>query len=93
VVKIIEDCFLTVESLEITFHINLLASGSIPLEGSSKKMIGGFPIRAIATDSLRLFPPEYVPAGIFSNAVRFKSLSYFCTKAGLFSTGIPLMAA
>ena len=37
VVNTIEDLFLSVEILEITSHINLLASGSIPVEGSSLK--------------------------------------------------------
>jgi hypothetical protein len=34
----------------------------MPVDGSSKKMMGGLPIMAIATDSLRLLPPERVPA-------------------------------
>jgi hypothetical protein len=50
--------FLYVAILEITFHINLLASGSIPVDGSSKNTIGGFPIIAIATDNFLLFPPD-----------------------------------
>lgn len=58
VVKIIELCFLLVEILEITFHIYLLALGSIPVEGSSKKQMGGFPSIAMATDNFLLFPPE-----------------------------------
>ena len=29
-----------------TLHINRLASGSIPADGSSSKIIGGFPINA-----------------------------------------------
>lgn len=51
------DCFLNVEILSIIFHINLRASGSIPLEGSSKNTIGGFPIKAIATCNFLLLPP------------------------------------
>lgn len=61
VVRIIEDYFLSVDILEITFHINLLASGSIPVEGSSKNTIGGLPIIAKATLNFLLFPPESVP--------------------------------
>jgi hypothetical protein len=34
----------------------------------------GFPIIAIATESLRLFPPERAPESLFSCSVRF---SYF----------------
>ena len=61
VVNIIVDCFFSDAILEIIFHINLLAFGSIPVEGSSKKIILGFPIIAIATDSFLLFPPDSVP--------------------------------
>jgi len=42
----------------MTFHINLRAPGSIPVEGSSKNTIGGFPNMAIATESFLLLPPE-----------------------------------
>jgi len=57
VVRIIEDNFLSDEILSIIYHIHLLASGSIPADGSSKNITGGFPIRAIATLSFRLLPP------------------------------------
>jgi hypothetical protein len=67
VVRIILDYFLFVEISEIKSHMNLLASGSIPVEGSSKKIIGGFPRVAIATDNFLLFPPEKVPANLPSN--------------------------
>ena len=46
---------------EMISHINLLALGSMPVEGSSKKITEGFPIIAIATESFLLFPPERVP--------------------------------
>jgi len=49
------------EMPETTDHINRRASGSIPEEGSSKRIIGGLPIIAIPTDNLRLFPPERSP--------------------------------
>lgn len=61
VVKITVHFLLYVAILEITFHMNLLALGSMPVEGSSKKMMLGFPIIAIATESFLLFPPERVP--------------------------------
>lgn len=35
----------------------LLATGSIPVVGSSKKTIGGSPTKATAVLSLRLLPP------------------------------------
>ena len=44
--------------LDITFHMNLLASGSIPVDGSSRNTIGGLPIIAIATDNFLLLPPD-----------------------------------
>lgn len=66
VVSITVDCFRYVEILDMTFHINLLALGSIPVEGSSKNRILGLPIIAIATDSFLLFPPERVPESLFS---------------------------
>lgn len=71
VVKITVDCFLYVDILEITFHINLLAFGSIPVEGSSKNIMLGFPIIAIATDSFLLLPPESVPESLSSYYYRF----------------------
>lgn len=62
-------------SLEITLHMDLLASGSIPAEGSSSSIIGGFPIIAIATYSLRLFPPDREPACLSRYSSRFISLN------------------
>ena len=53
--------FLLVAILDMTFHMNLLASGSIPVDGSSRNTIGGLPIIAMATDSFLLFPPESYP--------------------------------
>jgi hypothetical protein len=38
--------------------MNSLAEGSIPDEGSSNKIMCGLPNIAIATYSLRLFPPD-----------------------------------
>ena len=42
--------------------MNLLASGSIPVEGSSNNTIGGLHKNEIATVNLRLFPPDKRPA-------------------------------
>lgn len=44
-------------------HSNLLATGSIPVEGSSRKMTGGPPIRAMPALSFRLFPPLQIVEG------------------------------
>lgn len=71
VVRITVAFFFYVATLDITFHINLLAFGSIPVEGSSKKIIRGFPIMAIATDSFLLFPPERVPESLSSYYFKF----------------------
>lgn len=71
VVKMIVDCFFSDAILDMTFHINLLAFGSMPVEGSSKNIILGFPIMAIATDSFRLFPPDRVPDNLSSYSSKF----------------------
>ncbi len=42
----------------IVFHRNLREIGSTPVLGSSKNYIHGLPIKAIETQSLRLFPPD-----------------------------------
>ena len=47
-------CFRVCAISAITFHMNRRASGSMPALGSSRKMISGSPIIAIATQSLRL---------------------------------------
>lgn len=67
------------------FHMNLLACGSMPVEGSSKKIIDGLPIIAIATDNLRLFPPERVPESLSSYSSRFISLIFFVMTSSLCS--------
>ena len=43
---------------EMTSHMKRRASGSIPVEGSSRSTTAGSPMSAMATESLRLFPPE-----------------------------------
>mmetsp|Transcript_41471 Transcript_41471/g.71940 ORF Transcript_41471/g.71940 Transcript_41471/m.71940 type:complete len:223 (+) Transcript_41471:536-1204(+) len=55
----------------ITFHMNRLATGSMPVLGSSRNTIEGSPTVATATLSLRLFPPERLPAVLCSKS--FKS--------------------
>ena len=43
VVKMIEHYFLMVATFEMMSHMNFLATGSIPVEGSSKNMTLGLP--------------------------------------------------
>ena len=71
VVNTIELSFFYIDISFITLHINLLAYGSIPEDGSSKNIIGGLPNNAIATDNFLLLPPEYVPACIFLYYYKF----------------------
>jgi hypothetical protein len=66
--------FLLCDILYTTFHMCLLASGSIPADGSSSNIIGGFPNVASATDSFLLFPPDNVPAGLYLWLVRLISI-------------------
>ncbi len=47
VVSTIDDCFFWVATLEITSHMNRRATGSIPVDGSSKNITFGFPIQII----------------------------------------------
>jgi hypothetical protein len=77
--------FFYVATLEITFHMNLLAFGSIPVEGSSRKIMRGLPIMAIATESFRLFPPERVPESLSSYYVRFISVIFLVIAASFSS--------
>jgi hypothetical protein len=60
--------------LAITDHIKRLASGSMPAEGSSKRIIGGLPTIACATQSLRWFPPDNVPAGLLRWSTKFNCM-------------------
>ena len=73
VVIIIVDFFWFRETLCITPHINLLASGSIPVDGSSNNIIGVLHIKAMATDNFLLFPPDKVPATLFLNGNKQKN--------------------
>ena len=61
--------------------MNLLAFGSIPVDGSSKKTILGFPIIAIATESFLLFPPDKVPESLSSYYLRFISVIFLVIAA------------
>lgn len=91
VVRRTEDYFLNLEILSMIFHINLLASGSIPAEGSSKNITGGFPINAIATYNFLLLPPDKLLDTIFLYA--FKPISFILSSTIIFLSyfGIPLI--
>ena len=49
---------LLLEISATTSHIKRLAVGSMPADGSSRRMMGGLPTIAIATESFLLLPPE-----------------------------------
>ena len=53
------------EVLCIIDHINLRASGSIPVEGSSNNTICGLHNNEIATDNFLLLPPDNLPDILF----------------------------
>ena len=76
-----------------TRHINLRASGSIPADGSSSKIMGGLPTIASATESFLLFPPERVPASFSRCFYKSSCLIARLHSSVLLSTGIPLMRA
>lgn len=59
--------------------MNCVETGSIPGEGSSKRIIGGFPKSAVATDAFLLFPHErdliaYLYPGLSQNRADIKKL-------------------
>ena len=58
VVRMTEHFSRLVTMSEMISHMNRRATGSMPVLGSSRKTMEGSPIIAIATDSLRLLPPE-----------------------------------
>ena len=71
VVKMTADFLSLWEIFSTTYHMKRRASGSIPAEGSSRRMIGGLPRTAIATESFLLLPPDRVPASLLRCAFRF----------------------
>ena len=73
--------------------MNLLASGSIPADGSSSRIIAGLPTIAMATDSLRLFPPERVPAALSLCPSRSNYVITSATSRPLQKPGMPLILA
>lgn len=148
VVRMSEHCSLFVTTSLITRHMNLLAIGSMPVEGStqinkgtksqkaqmsndlhimsdqlniiitmlqaatastahllsshhfhlaaylpSKKTMLGSPIMAMATDSLRLLPPEKPPVARSAYSTRPISRSFTSTASSTSSAGTPFTAA
>ena len=57
--------------LSKTLHINLLSSGCIRVEGSSKKIIGGLHIIDIDTDNFLLLPPNNYPLTLSLNSYMY----------------------
>ena len=68
-----------------------MAYGSTPVEGSSRKIMGGFPIIAIDTDNFLLFPPDKLFALIFSYSTKSISLIYFFIICSFRSDFMPLI--
>jgi hypothetical protein len=50
--------FFSLEIFDTMFHMKRLACGSTPVDGSSRKMIGGLPMIAMETESFLLLPPD-----------------------------------
>mmetsp|Transcript_4259 Transcript_4259/g.9406 ORF Transcript_4259/g.9406 Transcript_4259/m.9406 type:complete len:218 (+) Transcript_4259:504-1157(+) len=88
----------TLESLRlamlwITSHMYRRAYGSIPADGSSRKMIGGSPIVAMATLNFRLLPPDNWPALLLVYSTRSISFSRLSTAFFRVSPCSPLIIA
>jgi hypothetical protein len=66
VVKMVQVFFWSDVILETTYHMKRFAAGSMPADGSSSRMICGFPRIAIATWSFRLLPPDSYYAGLLA---------------------------
>jgi len=78
------------EMFATTCHMKRRASGSIPADGSSSKIIGGLPRVAIATDSFLLLPPERVPACLFLWSDKFSWTIAYLINCSRLSSGTPL---
>jgi len=79
--------------LATTLHMKRRDSGSIPAEGSSRRIILGFPRIAIATDSLRLLPPLNYSAIVSLYSWRSSSSMAASTIWDRMLAGMPLMVA
>lgn len=87
VVRITDEFFFYGPSYEIIFHIKRRPYGSIPVEGSSKSNICGFPMMAQAKESLLLLPPDKLPERAFSNCVKRNSDIIYSTTFFFISFG------
>lgn len=93
VVRITADFLSRYEIFSTTCHMKRRASGSIPADGSSRRMIGGFPMIAIATESFRLLPPLRVPASFFLWSFKLRSRIALSTTSLILWVRIPLIRA
>mmetsp|Transcript_11363 Transcript_11363/g.20293 ORF Transcript_11363/g.20293 Transcript_11363/m.20293 type:complete len:291 (-) Transcript_11363:63-935(-) len=91
VVRMMAACWRSVEIRVITSHMNRRATGSMPVEGSSRKMSSGPPIMATATLSLRLFPPEYPPESLSAYSVSWSWWIPLATSPSNLEGGMPLI--
>ena len=66
---------------------------SMPELGSSSSTSRGEPTSAMPTQSLRLLPPEYVPAGLSAMAARSSSARSDATSASIRAEATCLMRA
>lgn len=73
-------------------HIDLLASGSMPVLGSSNKRVVGEPIIATATINFLLLPPDYNPAAISLPPCMFSLPNSYSFCSCLLLTPTPLIS-
>mmetsp|Transcript_11204 Transcript_11204/g.23548 ORF Transcript_11204/g.23548 Transcript_11204/m.23548 type:complete len:226 (+) Transcript_11204:500-1177(+) len=74
----------------ITLHMKRLATGSMPALGSSARIVGGSPMRAMATMSFRLLPPERFAAKFWAWALRPNWSIFASTTETILSGATPL---
>ncbi len=65
----------------------------MPAEGSSSNIIGGLPSVAIATESLRLLPPDNVPASLLRWSAMLRLLIAFSISFYRLASGMPFNLA
>mmetsp|Transcript_3984 Transcript_3984/g.14818 ORF Transcript_3984/g.14818 Transcript_3984/m.14818 type:complete len:369 (+) Transcript_3984:146-1252(+) len=74
-------------------HMWRRVTGSIPVDGSSKKTALVEPMSPMATDRRRLLPPLYLPHRASALGANDTALMYFCTTASTSPSGTPRMRA
>ena len=77
----------------IIFHIPCLDLGSNPDDGSSRKMILDFPIKAFARETFLLFPPDKFLTNFPFYVPRAHSIIVSSTFWAIFSSGTPFKMA